>query len=71
MVVIIKEWKTRSFRGCSIPGGTSVLKKSYNTTPQNSAGIKTGEIKNIPIIAKVVETDAISLKTGVSAIKLG
>lgn len=54
MVVIIKEWKKRSFRGCSIPGGSFKLKKSYNTTPKNNAGIKTGEIKNIPIIAKVV-----------------
>lgn len=62
MVVISKEWKKRSFRGCSIPGGVSELKKSYNTTPKNSAGIKIGEIKSIPIVAKVVQTDAISLQ---------
>lgn len=54
MAVIIKELKKRSFRGCSIPAGSSELKKSYNTTPKNSAGIKRGEKKNIPIIAKVV-----------------
>lgn len=64
MLVIIKALKKRSFKGCSIPGGSSELKRSYNTTPQNSAGIKTGEIKNIPIIAKVVQTDAISLQWG-------
>lgn len=62
MAVIIKEWKKKSFKGCSIPSGSSELKKLYTTTPQNSAGIKTGEIKNIPIIAKVVQTDAISLQ---------